>query len=794
MQSGLGSILTESLESKYMFPELELKEGWATVALLLIILFCVAWSLQTAAWTSGLSILQAIVLVGGVLGIVLAKSHLPSITAHLLSVLAAFTWTSFLASRVLASASGLSVEASVVELDRVLVAWFTDLLSGATSPGNYPFLVLLGLLLWFVAYVSAWAIFRWQRVWLAVILCGVALMVNITYAPKNLTGYLIAFVLFALLLVVRTSLAFYQQEWRVAKVGYSPELVYAFFRAGLTITVVAIFLAWAAPATLASRPVQDIWDKVTEPWQQLKDESNRLFQDLNYQNKPATIYFARAMRFSGAVELTDAPVMDIAASTGRYWRVMSFHEYTGDGWNNTDYNTILIEENEARLVAPEFKLRREVTQTVTLHQNFGAQGSIAAASQPLRSALPLQAVVSYVAPEVDGAEGDELVPPSPVPSDPSVLYSRIPLNAGDSYQVVSSLTRADMESLAGAETEYPDWVAPRYLQLPDSLPERITVLADEVTAGSATPYEKAQAVEAYLREIPYNELIQGPAEGQDGVDYFLFEAREGYCDYYASSMVVMLRSVGVPARYVRGYSQGSKQDGVYHVLELDGHAWPEVFFPGYGWIEFEPTAGEPVLARPRSQVSANGQNAADRQRPDRDERMEAMFEDEGFAPQSDLTSTTPLQQVTRWGGGVLVVLGLGLLVTALLLLRRHRKVDGLSVAERVYQDLVDWAARLLKVSPRAHQTPHEYGLAVAALVPAGRRSVQRIVDTYVGYRFGGRPGDSEQVEEAWKDTRQVLWRRWFDAKISGVLALPRRLFSPRPPKSMWQEPTSHRGE
>jgi len=770
-----------------MFPELELKEGWATVALLLLILFGVAWSIQTAAWTEGLSILQAIVLVGGVTGIVLAKSRVPSITAHLLSILAAFTWTAFLASRVLASASGLPVEAAVVELDRLLVAWITDVLSGGTSPGNYPFLLLLGVLLWFVAYVSAWAIFRWQRVWLAVILCGVALMLNITYAPKNLTGYLIAFVLFALLLVVRSSLAFYQQEWRVAKVGYSTELVYAFFRAGLTITVVAILLAWVAPAALASRPMQEVWDKVTEPWQQLKDESNRLFQDLNYQNKPATIYFARAMKFGGAVELTDAPVMDVRASTGRYWRVMSFHEYTGDGWNNTDYNTILIEENEPRLVVPDLELRREVTQTITLHQNLGSLGAIAAAGQPLRSALPLQAVVSYVAPEEETDEAANLVPPSPVPSDPSALYSRIPLNADDSYQVVSSLTRADMESLAEAEADYPDWVVPRYLQLPDSLPERVVLLAEEVTAGSETPYEKAQAVEAYLRDIPYNEQIEGPAEDQDGVDYFLFDAREGYCDYYASSMVVMLRSAGVPARYVRGYSQGSKQDGVYHVLELDGHAWPEVFFPGYGWVEFEPTAGEPVLARPRSQDSAAGrQNALDRQRDDRDERLEALL-DEGYAPFSGPAPASLLQQITRWGGAVLVVLGLSLLAAALLMVRRHRRVDGLSVAERVYQDLIDWVSRLLKISPRTHQTPHEYGSAVVTLLPSGQRPVQRIVDTYVGYRFGGRPVDGEQVEGAWRDTQKALWRSWLERRITRFLALPRRLFATPPPKAMQQE-------
>ena len=94
--------------------------------------------------------------------------------------------------------------------------------------------------------------------------------------------------------------------------------------------------------------------------------------------------------------------------------------------------------------------------------------------------------------------------------------------------------------------------------------------------------------------------------GQDGVDYFLFDVKEGYCDYYASAMVVMLRSVGVPARFVVGYTPGqlkptneqNDEGDQYRILERNAHAWPEVYFPSYGWVQFEPTASEPLLARP----------------------------------------------------------------------------------------------------------------------------------------------------------------------------------------------------
>jgi transglutaminase-like putative cysteine protease len=782
-----------------MSRELEFREGWTTVALLIIMLFCVAWSIQAAQWTDGLSILQAVVLLGGGLGILLAKSRIPNLTAHLLSLLAGFTWSAYLTSRAVATTMNIPLEAAVAELDREIWSWISLLFSQQTSAGRVMFLLLLSLLLWLLAYFSAWAVFRWQRVWWAVIVSGVALMINVNYAPRNLTGYLIAFVLFALLLVVRTSLAFYQHEWRVAQVGYSPELVYGFFRAGLIITIVAILLAWVAPVALASRPMQDVWDTLAQPWRKLQDQSARLFHDLNYQNRPAAVYFSPSMRFGGPVNLSDTPIMDIEATTGRYWRVMVFHQYTGDGWNNTDFSSILIDENEPRLVAPNFELRREVTQTVTLLQDLAPMGTIAAAGQPLRSALPLQARVSYVTLEGDSDQSlvemdgetrtlKEDVPP--VPSDASVLYSRQPLEADDSYQVVSSLTRSDMESLQGAGTEYPDWVVPRYLQLPESLPERIQSLAEEVTVGAETPYDKAVAIEDYLRDIPYNEQIAGPTEGQDGVDYFLFDVQEGYCDYYASAMVVMLRSTGVPARYVRGYGQGTKEDGVYHVLERDGHAWPEAFFPGYGWVEFEPTAGEPVLTRPRSLDAANStQDDLERlgYQRNRDMLMDDMVDPGSFGPVPDQASTSLLDRVGPWLGAALVVLAVGLLVVALFAYRRRRRIEGMLVIEWVYEDLVNWVRRFLGITPLDHQTPYEYGASVGSMLPTGQHSVRRIVDSYVGYRFGGRGSNDDEVELAWQDTQRAIWRRWLAGRGRALLRLPRRLVPLAPPKAAWQE-------
>ena len=142
-----------------------------------------------------------------------------------------------------------------------------------------------------------------------------------------------------------------------------------------------------------------------------------------------------------------------------------------------------------------------------------------------------------------------------------------------------------------------------------------------MTASATTPYAKAKAIESYLRTIPYNDAIPAPPASVDPLEYFLFDLHQGYCDYYATAMAMMLRSVGVPARAVSGYAEGiyDPEAGVYFITERDAHTWVEVFFPEYGWIEFEPTAGESQLDRPQSHDSPEMAVTNQQQEPEQPE-------------------------------------------------------------------------------------------------------------------------------------------------------------------------------
>ena len=158
------------------------------------------------------------------------------------------------------------------------------------------------------------------------------------------------------------------------------------------------------------------------------------------------------------------------------------------------------------------------------------------------------------------------------------------------YEATSNLPIIPAPQLRLASPDFPDAITGPYLQVP-RLDPRIKELAAQITAGSANEYDKAAKIELYLRtHYRYTLDLTGPRSA-DPLAYFLFTRRAGHCEYFAAAMTVMLRDLGVPARYVGGFLPGEYNDvgGDWIVRASDAHVWVEVFFPGYGWITFDPT-------------------------------------------------------------------------------------------------------------------------------------------------------------------------------------------------------------
>ena len=158
------------------------------------------------------------------------------------------------------------------------------------------------------------------------------------------------------------------------------------------------------------------------------------------------------------------------------------------------------------------------------------------------------------------------------------------------YEAHSLIPTPPQAALRKAGTDYSTDIRGRYLQLP-TLDPRIPELMKQITAHADNPYDKAGSIESYLRShYGYTLDLSGPPPA-DPLAYFLFQKRAGHCEYFATAMTVMLRSAGIPARYVNGFLTGEYNSvgGDFVVRASDAHSWVEAYFPGFGWLTFDPT-------------------------------------------------------------------------------------------------------------------------------------------------------------------------------------------------------------
>jgi hypothetical protein len=263
------------------------------------------------------------------------------------------------------------------------------------------------------------------------------------------------------------------------------------------------------------------------------------------------------------------------------------------------------------------------------------------------------------------------------------------------------------------------------------------------------------------------------------VDYFLFDSRQGYCDYYASALAVMARAVGIPTRLVSGYTRGEYNSisDVYLVRELNAHTWVEIYFPHYGWVEFEPTASQPLITRPEPESSEDlaidDFEASEQERREREEKEV----DAEIAPE---TAGIPIIGTGPWpmvlcGGALVLLLIAGVMVSWYLWMREPRNS---SPVESIYEKMARYA-QLIGIGWSAHQTPYEYATALVEALPQGRAPIVQITDFYVKERFsseGTDEGEIEEAREAWRTLRPTLWQQM----IRQRLLRPRRPLSPFP--------------
>lgn len=568
-----------------------------SAALLFILILLATIRLDAANWVNGLGHVRNAAILGLIVGLALGQSVFQRRGVIFLSlgymlVVFAWQWLRFIR---------LPEEISYLG-DKLLILtgrlWVSagDFLGGRPVEDPLFLIALLSVPYWLAGLTSGYETTR-RAGTLAAVLPGGALMFLIHSNHVTALNYDWLFGLylfFSLLLMSRLKYLTDKKNWAAERVQVTGGSGFSLNTVAFAGAAVLILLAWTFPLSLPlNAQAREEWGEISkELWG--SGENEELFTFITRESLPPAprqaIQTELALgtqtpqsAFVAFVVYAPAAALDLPRL---YWRGYAYDRYENGRWYSTELETLSFEPQDGAFDIPRWEQRKNLNFTFDVYER--TQNILYVPPQPLWVNRP--AKILHTA-----AEQDEAM-------DIMILQASPPLEGGDLYRVTALLANPTIPELRSAGRDYPEWVTEKYLQLPEDFSPRIRDLALEIAAPYDNPYDQALAITNYLREeIEYATAVSLPEEDDlDPLEYFLFESRQGFCNYYASAEVLMLRSLGIPARLAVGFAQGSAdiQGILYTVRERDAHAWPEVYFPGYGWVEFEPTGNQEPLERP----------------------------------------------------------------------------------------------------------------------------------------------------------------------------------------------------
>lgn len=558
-------------------------EDWLTLGAAVMVYVSLAYSIQSAGLVRDMPALVPTTLAGLLIGLFSTRLRVNQLALQPLALLAG---TAVVVLMVQQYADGLTLADRISDVQFRMKEWAAIIWAGDISNDNLPFVFLVHSIAFLLAYSGTWAIFRWHNAWLAVIPAGVILLANISALRGQPAAAFVIYLFGALLLVARIHLQKRQQAWRRSGVEY-PDFISLNVAQFTTLLAAALMvLAWSVPLGTQAAAAERTVDTVTSPFSGLTERMARVFHNVDAGNSGNFHKFGDALPIRGDVTLGTRELYQVTGLEGgeglRFLRGTSYDEYTGVGWLATDRDQSRLDGGEIQVQGDLDYLKRVFS---TLDVTVSGSDSIV-----LFEGIPFGTNLQSIADTPGDFEGDI-----------EQMRPRRGLKEGDAYSAVGTVSAATADDLRAAADPIPDWVRERYLQLPDSLPDRVADLARELTAGEANHYAATVAIEEYLRSLPYDLTVPAAPPERDSVDYLLFDLKKGYFDYQASAMTVMLRTLGIPARVAVGYAidpSAQPGGGPYSVTKADAYSWVEVFFPGYGWIEFNPTGDRPQAERP----------------------------------------------------------------------------------------------------------------------------------------------------------------------------------------------------
>ena len=821
-------------------------QGWGSFIILLLALLFIGMSVQDGAWVP-IPGLQSLFMISAVVGLGLAKVRIPAIFLHPLGLLigaALVIWRS------MELAEETTVFAALPEMWGRVDVWYEAATNDGISTDLLPFTLMLLSMAWLIGYFSSFFVFRVNNAWVTVVLGGVAVLTNLSFLPPTFTfsSKFFIFTLLGMLLVVRLNDVQNEQRWRIRGIRFEMVNGWLTMHAALWFGVLVMLLAAMLPLKVyVSRDLANWWNTARSPISSFEEDVARLLAGIPSRKDVPGRFFGKTLPFIGSISFGGEAVFWAHTDYPSYWLSNTYSEYTSQGWKAGETTKLEVGPNTVPPPRPEWLRREDVEQTVQLNfdsDSFLAGGNldwlshdaVVATLRPKSFAIdlddpesdadlpedvrqvaqaireegdpPQRFVESYISRMLpddlvlnsvgfaadEHGNGEMVLQTLNIERKPSAIPEIVSWNFAQRqpenhpYAMVSYVSVASDEELRNASTNYSAFISDHYLQLPASVPQRVRDKAEQLTVGKDNPYDKATAISDYLRSetFTYSQDIEAPPRDADGVDFFLFETQTGYSDYFASSMVVLLRSVGVPARLAAGYAPGEldPENNVRVVRDFDSHGWVQVFFPEYGWIDFEPTPRWPEHERnftnvPGVSALATGSGGTDGI-ADPSEFLDP-FDDIGSPGLSATDSgVTFARNIFANVDFVAVGTRAGIVVGAVAILWLlsywiwNLGLRGLSPVERAYTRMNRLGA-LAGLRRRTYQTPNEYAAAMAGVLGDAAPSAQRIAQEFAALRYTGRAVMTDEVDEdagdemerAWRSIRRVLIGRTFRRLLPG---------------------------
>jgi transglutaminase-like putative cysteine protease len=576
---------------------------WSAL-LVFLLTYAIASSTATAAWVPGIEVIPLIAIGAALLMAVLAVLPVPwptglafgMILGPFVALIAAgpTIHAAHPLDPALVGAGGFSV--------RLVSTWWTRLTDGeaANDPAFYLFLICW--LMWVTGAWLSWCVLRWRKPMLGLVPGAAAFATNLLNYPLNQNGFTLSILVLTLALLLWTNYTGSIASANRAHVKLTGDARWDFWESGLVAMAALIVLGVMLPPISTLDRTTDVESGLFTNWAQLQQRlSTHIGAVGTGPGGSGTTGFSTDVPLGGPLTRTQDPVFTYTKDTkvGDYASTMYFR--------GVDVTATV--GGEWRYSATP-GLRRSIgkNQTPTFAESYEGLAFAGVDVRMLRPPIGNADIIFYpgdlyridrptVATQV-------VLPLTQIGNLYSVdrLSSVLPPTSIGSYVLTVEYSSATDAQLKAAGTNYPDWVQP-FSSLPPTgyrSPDVMSYIHDLALkivndAHATNPYDEATAIQNYLRD-PQNFTYklsgypQAPV-GTDRLYFFLHTSKQGYCEYFASSMGDMLRSLGIPTRLVNGFGPGSFNSSTnsFVVKGEDAHTWVESYFPGYGWIPFEPT-------------------------------------------------------------------------------------------------------------------------------------------------------------------------------------------------------------